>query len=151
MNYYILLPFLIAFIWGLSPIVFKYIITKDKTPTYLILFIQAVVYLFACLIYIIFWKQETVHEDISRHSKWIPLISLTSLMSIFVANLLFLYTLEKGLHVNIVNIISALYPVVTVIFAYFILNETLTYRQIIGFIITMIGITLLLYDEKNMS
>jgi drug/metabolite transporter (DMT)-like permease len=151
MNYYILLPFLIAFIWGLSPIVFKYIITKDKTPTYLILFIQAVVYLFACLIYIIFWKQETIHEDISRHLKWIPLISLTSLMSIFIANLLFLYTLEKGLHVNIVNIISALYPVVTVIFAYLILNETLTYKQIIGFIMTMVGITLALYDEKIMS
>jgi drug/metabolite transporter (DMT)-like permease len=88
-----------------------------------------------------------IHEDIYKHAKWIPLMSITSLMSIFVAQLLFLYTLEKGLHVNIVNIITALYPVVTVIFAYIILNETLTYRQILGFIITIIGITLLLYHD----
>ena len=147
MNNYILLPFIVAFIWGFSPIIFKYIINKDKTPTYLILFIQAIVYLFACLTYIIFWKQDVIHEDIYKHAKWIPLMSITSLMSIFVAQLLFLYTLEKGLHVNIVNIITALYPVVTVIFAYIILNETLTYRQILGFIITMIGITLLLYHD----
>jgi transporter family protein len=146
-----ILPFIVAFIWGVSPIIFKYAISNNKVPPYLILFIQAVVYLVACLLYISFWKQDMIRQDILKHAALIPLISLTSLMSIFIANLLFLYTLEKGLHVNIVNIISALYPVITVIFAYFILNETLTYRQIIGFIITMIGITLLLYDEKNMS
>jgi len=147
MSYYIILPFIVAFIWGISPIIFKYIISRDKTPSYIILLIQAIVYLSACLIYIIFWKQDVISEDISKHAKWIPIMSFTSLMSIFVANLLFLYTLEKGLHVNIVNIISALYPVVTVIFAYLILNETLTYRQILGFIITTIGITLLLYND----
>lgn len=147
MNYYILLPFLVALIWGTSPIIFKYIISKDKIPSYLILFIQALVYLFACIIYILFWKKETVYEDLYMHAKWIPLISVTSLMSIFVANMLFLYTLEKGLHVNIVNIISALYPVVTVILAYLVLNETLTYRQLFGFIMIMIGIALLLYHD----
>ena len=51
MNYYTYLAFIIAFLWGVSPVLFKFVLQKN-IPPYIIIFIQASVYIFSSIIYI---------------------------------------------------------------------------------------------------
>ena len=50
------LAFIIAFIWGLSPVLFKFFL-HQSVPTYLIIFFQAFVYLISSVIYMLIFTE----------------------------------------------------------------------------------------------
>jgi len=136
MNYYIISAFIIAFIWGLSPVLFRYIIKNQQIPVYIIIFIQAFVYFCSSVIYIYFHKYHSMHNDLYEHKNYIPYLIIISFFSVYIANILYIYALETHVNINIIILITSLYPVITIIFAYFILQERMTINTIIGFIFT---------------
>jgi len=87
MNNYTYIAFIISFIWGISPVLFKFILQKN-IPLYIIIFIQACVYLVSSLIYIIIYKQNNIQDDLYTHIKYIPIVIIISFFSIYVANFL---------------------------------------------------------------
>lgn len=58
-----------------------------------------------------------------------------------VASLFLFLALSKG-NVSVMGTITALYPIITIIMAYFILKDTITFRQIIGLMLALVAIVL---------
>lgn len=135
--------FLIAFIWGLSPVLVKYLIKNNNIPTYIIILIQSIIYALASVLYIIIYKIDYVYNDINTHKKHIPLLALISLLSVYLANVLYIYIISNGISINIISIIISLYPIITFIFAYFILNEVITINTIMGFSLIILGVIII--------
>lgn len=135
--------FIIAFIWGLSPVLVKYLIKNNNIPTYIIILIQSIIYALASILYIIIYKIDYIYNDINTHKKHIPLLALISLLSVYIANVLYIYIISKGISINIISIIISLYPIITFIFAYFILNETITINTLMGFLLIIMGLIII--------
>jgi drug/metabolite transporter (DMT)-like permease len=139
MNNYIFLSFIIAFVWGISPVLFKYILNKN-IPSYIIIFVQASVYLFSSIIYIYLYKYNEIYKDLQQNIKYIPFLIIISFFSVYIANVLYIFALEKKASVNIISIIVSLAPVITIISSYFILCEKISFKVLIGFLLIFIGL-----------
>ena len=139
MNYYTYLAFVIAFIWGISPVLFKYILQKN-IPSYIIIFIQSAVYFLSSIIYIIIYEKDDIYGDIQKNSKYIPLLIIISFFSVYVANVLYIFALDNKANVNIMSLIVSLAPVITLIASFLILQEILPIKVLIGFLIIFIGL-----------
>lgn len=146
MDPIILIAFFIAILWGFQPIVHRYALVRVSGP--FILLISAVTYFIAVMAYIYFWKWPDVSKDLVHSRKFIPILSMTTLIGLFFANLVYLYSIKHASNVNIVVTISALYPVVTLILASIFLKETLHPLGLIGFFMILAGIAILLYTSK---
>jgi drug/metabolite transporter (DMT)-like permease len=139
MNNYIFLSFIIAFVWGISPVLFKYILNKN-IPSYIIIFVQASVYLFSSIIYIYLYKYNEIYKDLQQNIKYMPFLIIISFFSVYIANVLYIFALEKKASVNIISIIVSLAPVITIISSYFILCEKISFKVLIGFLLIFIGL-----------
>jgi len=141
-NNYTYLAIIIVFIWGISPVLFKYFIHKH-TPAYLVIFFQALVYLLSSSIYIIISKRSTFIQDLKENISYIPFLIIISFFSVYIANVLYIYALENKGNISIMSIIIALAPVITMIFAYIIFREKLQMKAYIGFFVIFIGLSLI--------
>jgi len=139
MNNYIYLSFIIAFIWGISPVLFKFILQKN-IPSYIIIFIQASVYLISSIIYIFVYKNNEIYYDLNKNIKYIPFLIIISFFSVYIANVLYIYALENKANVNTMSIIVSLAPVITILFSYFILYEKISLKALMGFLLIFIGL-----------
>jgi len=144
MNNYLYLAFLITFIWGISPVIVKYAIHHGNIPTYLILFIQGFIFFIASLIYILIFKFNNIKDDLIKYKTYIPLLAFIALFSVYIANLLYVVALQNKVNINILTIITGLYPVITIIFSYIILKEKITIKAIIGYLFIILGIFFIL-------
>lgn len=81
-----------------------------------------------------------VNFRIGTHPKGIALALITGVLG-FVGALCFLVAVSKG-PVTLVATLSALYPVVSILLAVFLLNETLTVRQGVGVVLALIAMVL---------
>lgn len=139
MNYYTYLAFIIAFLWGISPVLFKFVLQKN-IPPYIIIFIQASVYIFSSIIYIILYENNNIYEDLRENIEYIPFLAIVSFFSVYIANVLYIYALDNKASVNIMSLIVSLAPVITLISSYLILQEILPIRVLFGFFIIFIGL-----------
>jgi uncharacterized membrane protein len=94
MNYYIFFAFIIAFLWGISPVLFKFILEKN-IPWYIIIFVQASVYLLSSAIFIIIYKYNDIYKDLQQNINYIPSLIVISFLSVYIANVLYIFALEK--------------------------------------------------------
>ena len=136
------LAFIIAFIWGLSPVLFKFFL-HQSVPTYLIIFFQAFVYLISSVIYILIWKRTEIGIDLQKNKNYIPFLIIIPFFSVYIANYLYIYALENKGDINVMAITISLAPVVTMIFSYFIFREMLSLKAFIGFFIIVVGLLLI--------
>ncbi len=141
-NNYTYLAIIIVFIWGISPVLFKYFLHKN-TPSYLIIFFQALVYLLSSSIYILISKRKEFIQDLKQNVNYIPFLVIISFFSVYIANVLYIYGLENKGNVSIMSIIIALAPVITMIFAYIIFREKLQMKAYIGFFVIFVGLSLI--------
>jgi drug/metabolite transporter (DMT)-like permease len=139
MNYYTYLAFIIAFLWGISPVLFKFVLQKN-IPPYIIIFIQASVYIFSSIIYIILYENNNIYEDLQENIEYIPFLATISFFSVYIANVMYIYALDNKASVNIMSLIVSLAPVITLISSYLILQELLPIRVLFGFFIIFIGL-----------
>lgn len=141
-NNYTYLAIIIVFIWGISPVLFKYFLHKN-TPSYLIIFFQSLVYLLSSSIYILISKRSTFIQDLKQNVNYIQFLVIISFFSVYIANVLYIYGLENKGNVSIMSIIIALAPVITMIFAYIIFREKLQMKAYIGFFVIFVGLSLI--------
>lgn len=141
-NNYTYLAIIIVFIWGISPVLFKYFLHKN-TPSYLIIFFQSLVYLLSSSIYIFISKRNEFIQDLKQNVNYIPFLVIISFFSVYIANVLYIYGLENKGNISIMSIIIALAPVITMIFAYIIFREKLQMKAYIGFFVIFVGLSLI--------
>lgn len=137
----ILLASIVALLWGITPIIHRMVL-KHVTH-YTVMFISAIVYFIFTMLYVYYNGYNDLMKDLHLYKSYIPYLVLASFMGMFLAYMLYYQALKYTDNVNIVNIITALYPLITLILAYFILNETLTSYHLLGFLFIIFGIVLL--------
>jgi len=139
---------LVAVIWGVSPIVHRLVLKRVSGS--FILLVSAITYFIAVFAYVFIWKRKEVYGDFKNGGiVYVPLLALTTFLGFFLTNLIYLYAVKYSPNINIVVIITALYPVITLIIASLWLKEYLSVMGLIGFALIVCGVTLMLYTSKR--
>ena len=68
---------------------------------------------------------------------------------LFISKYVYLYIVNHDKSIALVAILTSLYPVLTLIFGYLYLNETITIEEFAGFILILFGILLINYSSNN--
>ncbi len=120
-------------LWGMWGI-FSKLATQSLNPQSVLVY-QAVPFLLVAFIPLLFgskfqWNAKGV------------VFALLAGLCLGLGDVFYFYALEKG-KVSIVFTIAALYPVVTIILAFLVLNETITLTQAAGILLGLIAMYLL--------
>jgi len=138
-----LIPLFISIIWGLVPIIIK-LYLHEITAEFIYLFSSIVLFIGA-LIYTYFFKYDELIEGYNKSTyKTIIILIVLFFIASVISKLLYLKYLKKN-NANILSIIIGLAPAITVIAAYFLLNEKLTSSQLFGTIFILIGLIFILH------
>lgn len=139
----ILAAFGSAICWGVPPI-----FMRKFAPQYssgFLMFVQACVYVVLTAAYaFLFDRAKTASSWKKVTPKVIMTLILVATIGIYVSNLLYLFAIKKTKNINTVVIISALYPVVTMILAALFLKEYLNTMGLLGSVLIFIGLAILI-------
>ena len=139
----ILLAILIAFLWGISPVIFKYLLGDVDMKVIMVL--TAVIYTLCTALYTIpSWRD--IYRSIIKinhvHMFWIV---VNAALLTFVANLLFLIALKNNSKSYVITSIAFSAPLFSLLIAYLFLNQQITYHNLIGVVLIVTGIFVLSY------
>jgi len=139
-----LLPFLILIIEGIIPVIIKLHLTV--IPYTLILVLSQILgLLFICSYAFLFKSHEIIEGFSNLNLKLLTIIILIAFFGTFIGKILFLKTINDNENISIFIIIMSLYPMITIIASYYFLQEIISYRQLFGYLLIIIGISFLLY------
>lgn len=146
MDTTVLLSLVIAILWGTTPVVIRAMTKTISQNT--VMFISAIVYFVATMIFVYTYECNVVSIDISKHMDILFILVITSFVGFFLTNYMYLYAVKHTDNVNYVIIITSLYPVITLLLSYYFLDEKLTWQGLLGLAFIIIGI-LLLFAQKS--
>lgn len=135
-------------IWGLSPIFEKYLLRKINILSFIIL--GSGIQFLAALFLMLYYDNVHIVNDAT-----ILLNDSTIIMGIFfitillfISKYIYLYIVNNDKSIALVAILTSIYPVLTLIFGYLYLNETITGEEFLGFILILLGILLINYSSS---
>lgn len=138
--YVILLSLLVAFLWALNTVVYKYCMNQSidqKTVSV----IGAFTY-FICMFFFAIYYYDDLCKDIQKtNPNHILMIVIASIIGTFIATILFTYLLQKH-NSSVVTTIAYTSPIFVLILALLLLNEKFDYVKLLGIFITIIGISI---------
>ena len=137
----------VAFLWGIHPVISKHLLSSQDISFQTLMVISSFVY-FLCTILLAIYYWPEVKKDIPkmtlRNVGWICVISI---ISGFVANLIYFNVLKKHKSYVVAALIYAA-PVFSLICGVAFLNEKLSFYGLIGVLLVIAGTTLLAYNEN---
>jgi drug/metabolite transporter (DMT)-like permease len=136
-------------IWGISPIFEKYLLRKINILSFIIL--GSVIQFIAALFLMSYNNYDYIIKDtnvlLNDSNVIIGIFFITILL--FISKYVYLYIVNRDKSIALVVILTSLYPVLTLIFGYLLLNETITIEEFVGFILILFGILLINYSSNN--
>jgi uncharacterized membrane protein len=136
-------------IWGISPIFEKYLLRKINILSFIIL--SSVIQFIAALFLMSYNNYDYIIKDtnvlLNDSNVIIGIFFITILL--FISKYVYLYIVNHDKSIALVAILTSLYPVLTLIFGYLLLNETITIEEFVGFILILFGILLINYSSNN--
>ncbi len=133
----ILYALLIILLWGLWPIYFK--LGKKDLATINALFITYLVYTIISIVVIVYLFPKTTTVMNLKSIKYIVVGALVGSLGTIIW-----YIAVEKYEASIIVPLTALYPLVTVIFGYFVLHEKLKFENYVGIILALIASILLI-------
>jgi drug/metabolite transporter (DMT)-like permease len=136
---------LVNIIWGIEPLVNKFFLKNISIST--LMLIISIFYLI-CVMIIAYKNKNKLKTDLIKLRNYKSLILLIALATILfmTANYGYLY-LVNNQKAAIVAILTAIYPIITLILGYKYFNETLTKYEFIGFMLVLLGIFFINYKN----
>lgn len=138
----------IAFIFGLSPIIHKYIFTKVPTITPQTMFIFGGIFYFVFTLIFALNEKETLTKDIKNIPSAVLLIFLFGTATTFFANYLYFKIIRKNASFLVSSLIF-ISPLFTVILSYLLLKEDITIISVIGVIFIVLGVVLVAMSKQD--
>lgn len=135
--YYLSIALFISLLWGIHPVVMKYLLSK-YSPTTLLLFSSGVY--FFCVATFAMYRMKELNNDLNKMvlKDSATLIGL-AFFAVFMANTLYYYVLkENSSSITSAIIFSA--PAFTLIISYLFLKERLNLYGLLGVISIIIGV-----------
>lgn len=129
----------IAIVSGIQPLLLKYIIKKNIQRKY-ILFYVTLINLLMYMIYYTFINKNDETSDANHitHIDTLLLFLFYTIVCITLHNILYIQAIDNE---NIISYNALLYisPMITLIIGYFLLNEDITLKSMIGSILIVLG------------
>jgi len=145
----IILCIIISLIFGINPLIQKYILKFINIKSYIIL--SSIIFYLLCLIYtLFFYKKEFLNDlTILNNNKYLYfLIFISTFLIYIIANYYYLFFINKYNTFFIIAIISG-YPIFTIFFGYLLYEEYINLYQFISILIICFGIIMLYINNKN--
>ena len=136
---------LVNIIWGIEPLVNKFFLKHISIST--LMLIISIFYLI-CVMIIAYKNKNKLKTDLIKLRNYKSLILLIALATILfmTANYGYLYLVNNQKAAK-VAILTAIYPIITLILGYKYFNETLTKYEFIGFMLVLLGIFFINYKN----
>jgi uncharacterized membrane protein len=136
---YILYALLISFLWGIQPIIHKYLLQKINGITILVL--SSFVYFIASfLISFITKNHNIIIKDLKiMNRKDYMIIIFTTFFTVFLANIIYYYILKRHQTSFISSLINSA-PIFTLIVSYLFLKENIEPIGVIGILLMTLGV-----------
>ena len=136
---------LIAFLWGISVTVQKYVLKDIDASTYQV--IGSFIYFITTLLFGLYNYDKIKADSENITMKNILCILFVSLFGSFFANLYFNILLKDNSS-SIVGALAYTAPLFTLFASYFFLNEDISLMSAIGIIVTICGVIILIVDDN---
>lgn len=143
----VLIAICVTFIYGFSPITYKLLVIDNNIKFETYLFITSIIFFLSTMIYILIFNDFTlIYNQISNFKSSLLLLLIINIFIVtFFSQILYCYILQNINTVSKVTIIIGLYPIITLILSILILNEKINLKTLIGFILAIIGISIIFY------
>ena len=139
---------IIAFLWGLSPILHKSLLKKFH-PLSLMLFLSLGYFL--CLFLLLPFHYKRIKGDVfNLTTNDIKLILISATITSFLANFLFYYVLKSN-NCSIVAALGSTSPLFTLLIAYCLMTERVNAYGILGIIFIVIGVICISINDKKVN
>ena len=141
----VMMSLTISMLYGITPILYKYfdIMHPHKTSNYTFLLISSSVF-FACTMVCFLIHHKTITNDLHKlfnNIKALLILVISSIISVFVANLLYYYVLQReDTKSYIVSALVFTCPLFTLILSYLFLKEEITKYAITGICFIVVGV-----------
>lgn len=143
---YMLISLLVAFLWGLSPIIQKHLL--KKFDRFSLMFFFSTVY-FICLLLCLPFYRTCLLKDITKlETIDMGLIAFTTITTSFLANLLILQVL-KDHDSYIVSALESVAPLFTLILVYFFFHEKINILGVLGVLLIVLGIICISLNDAS--
>lgn len=143
----ILIAISIAILYGISPITYKLLVINNNISFELYILLSTFILFICALCYsLLFNEHSKIFIEISKiNIRLLLLIIIYVIIVVFTTQLLFYYAIKKSSNISIFTIITGFYPIITLLLAILILNEKISLKIFIGFLIVIIGIIIMTY------
>ncbi len=132
---------LVAFVWGLSPILNKKLI-KDGLPVEFIFAAVAVCYALCVTVFILFNRRLIMAGLRKASMSHYATIVAIGVLSAFIGNIVFIKLLSKHRDSYVVTALTFISPVFTLALAYLFLKEEVTLISGLGVLLVVAGIVM---------
>ena len=137
----------IACLIGLRPIINKYLLNIINVNSLIV--ISGIINFIFILLYLLFIEKDTVVKDFNKllnnnNKIWLYLLIFIT-FAIFILIDYITFKLLKNNKAYLIESIIAIYPLITILFGYIILNESISYKHFLGVLFVIFGIVLLSY------
>ena len=141
---FIVVALVISACWGLQPVIHKYVL-KTLDPV-VVMTISSAAY-FVCMLGFVAYNWKRINVGIKNVTpRLLAIIVATSVLTAFLANLLYFYILkDHASYVTSALIYSS--PFFTLLIAYFFLNEHITLYGLIGAILIVTGVVFIAVND----
>lgn len=143
----ILLSLLISFLWGISPIIHKFIFNNKPISPITMMVSGSAIY-FACSFIYFTMNRKVVMNDLKNMDRTtLFLLIFGAIIAGFFANLLYFRVIKN--HAS--YLVSALVfssPFFTLLFSYFLLKEEINLTSMLGVMLIVLGVILLAWKSK---
>jgi drug/metabolite transporter (DMT)-like permease len=147
-----LLAIFLTFIAGISPIIYRILMHEHNIHYSYILFVSAITFIIVIFGFIMV---NNFHPIIIDHHKNIDynitiIIVLLAIFDIFLYNILYYIIINHSkTHYSLLTVITALYPAITILVAYYIFKEQISLRSIIALIVIFICLIIIILDNNK--
>ena len=137
---------LISFLWGLSPIIHKVVLFDVSHHTTMV--ISSMFYTLCTIGYATYYRKELLQDATKLNRKTIFLLAFTAVVCSFLTNVLY-FRILKRYESHIVSALIYSCPVFTLIMAYYLLKERISFQGFLGVAFITIGVICLAYNKPG--
>jgi len=135
----------LAVIYAIAPITYKLLVIHNNISfeTYLLL---STFILFLCSLFysLMFHNYIDILTEITKISSDLLLLFIINIFIVsFVSQILFHYAIRHTSKISLFTIITGFYPLITMILSILFLKEQISFKLLLGFVISMIGIVII--------
>ena len=143
----VLLSLFISFMWGIQPIIHKYIFNTQAVSAVTMMVLGSFIYFVCSFVYFLKQRNIVVNDIKQMNIMTITLLVFSAIIAGFFANYLYFSVIQK--HDS--YLVSALVfssPFFTLVFSYLLLQEHVSTLAVIGVISIVFGVILLAFNKK---